>query len=59
MNKFDKKYKAIACELVEQLCKNGLTVEESIWTLKIATGAYESVAAVKVPTPQELCNLLK
>ena len=54
LNKFDKKYKAIARELVEQLNKNGLNVEESIFTLKFAIAAYERACAITVPTLQEL-----
>lgn len=58
LNKLDKKYKAIACGLVEQLSKNGLNVEESIFTLKVAIDAYERAASVTVPELQELLDQL-
>lgn len=59
LNKLDKKYKAIACGLVEQLSKNGLNVEESIFALRVAIAAYEQAGAVTVPTLQELLDQLK
>lgn len=58
VNKWDKKYKAIAREVVEILAKHGLTVELAIWVLKLAMGAYTRAGEVKVPTPQEIHDLL-
>lgn len=56
MNTFDKKYEAIACELVELLSKHGLAVEECKQVLNITESAYVRAANKTIISPADTCK---
>lgn len=51
MDRWDQKYKAIACELVEQLSKHGLTMKEACFVLDFTKASYNQAANATVLDP--------
>ena len=59
LNTNSEKYKAIACELVEQLSKHGLAVAECKKVLNIVSAAYTRAVDSSVINPAAIQEQIK
>ena len=59
VNKHNKKYKAITCEVLELLAKHGLNVEEIEFVANYAVHTAKAVSLVTQPKLEDMQALLR